>query len=93
MIIRPENTSRKIDGLGRITIPKSLRDRMGIDVNDDMELFVIEGGGRTYIAISPVDAVNERYKIAAEALLEMGITVPAELAVKAGLDLDLACEG
>ena len=30
MRIRPENTTRKIDALGRVTIPKGLRDRMGL---------------------------------------------------------------
>ena len=45
MRIRPENTTRKIDALGRVTIPKGMRDRMGIRENDDMELFTMESGG------------------------------------------------
>ena len=51
MRIRPENTTRKIDALGRVTIPKGLRDRMGLHENDDMELFTMESGGREYICL------------------------------------------
>ena len=34
---------RKIDGLGRIVIPKELRKRMGLDEGTAMEIFVEEG--------------------------------------------------
>ena len=34
---------RKIDGLGRIVIPKELRKRMGLDEGTSMEIFVEEG--------------------------------------------------
>ncbi len=87
MRIRPENTTRRIDNLGRITIPKSLRDRMGIDVNDEMELFVFEDEERSYIAISPVNPVAPRFKEAAKTLLELGVGIPAELAVKLGMGI------
>jgi len=34
---------RKIDGLGRIVIPKELRKRMGLDEGTAMDIFVEEG--------------------------------------------------
>lgn len=86
MRIRPENTTRKIDALGRVTIPKGLRDRMGIRENDDMELFTMESGGREYICLSSAQVEIDRYKLAASLLQELNIAVPAELAVKVGLE-------
>lgn len=85
MRIRPENTTRKIDALGRVTIPKGLRDRMGIRENDDMELFTMESGGREYICLSSVESQIDKYKLAASLLEELNIGIPADLAVKIGL--------
>ena len=85
MRIKPENTTRKIDALGRITIPKGLRDRMGLHENDDMELFTMESGGKEYICLCSAQTEVNRYKLAAELLEELNISVPAELAVKVGL--------
>lgn len=52
----PENTSRKIDSLGRITIPKGLRDRMSLSENSELELFTATLDGRHCICLaSPVD--------------------------------------
>ena len=86
MRIRPENTTRKIDALGRVTIPKGLRDRMGIRENDDMELFTMESGGCEYIWLRSAQVVEDKYRLAAELLQELNIAVPTELAVKVGLE-------
>ena len=86
MRIRPENTTRKIDALGRVTIPKGMRDRMGIRENDDMELFTMESGGREYICLTSAQAMEDRYKLAASLLEELNIAIPAELAIKVGLE-------
>lgn len=84
-MFKPENTSRKIDHLGRITIPKGLRDRMGISLNDELEVFTAEENGRAYIALSRVEASedNSRYIVAAEVLDELGFKVPEVLMEKA----------
>ena len=86
MRIRPENTTRKIDALGRVTIPKGMRDRMGIRENDDMELFTMESGGREYICLASTQAMQDRYKLAASLLEELNIAIPADLAMKIGLE-------
>lgn len=86
MKIRPENTTRKIDALGRVTIPKGMRDRMGIRENDDMELFTMESGGREFICLSGTQTEGDKYKFAASLLEELNIAIPAELAIKVGFD-------
>lgn len=82
MRIRPENTTRKIDTLGRVTIPKGLRDRMGIKVNDDMELFTMEHEGKEYICLSAVETVPFKYLMAAQVLEELGVEMPDALATQ-----------
>lgn len=68
----PENTSRKVDNLGRITIPKGLRDRMSLAEGAELELFTANVDGRQCICLaSPVDE-EER---AITFLLEKGYTV------------------
>ena len=94
MQIRPENTSRKIDHLGRVTIPKSLRDRLCIETNDELELFTMEHEGRDYICLSKevaeVPAFIEdgplRFVVAAKVLDELGFNIPEVLAERAGIE-------
>jgi AbrB family looped-hinge helix DNA binding protein len=52
MYIEKENVSRKLDSLGRITIPKHLRARLNFTEDKKYELYVIENDGKIYIAIS-----------------------------------------
>ena len=49
-MIMPENTTRKVDKEGRITIPASIRARFGLNIGDDMEYFVIAENDEMYIA-------------------------------------------
>ena len=59
MYIEKENVSRKLDSLGRITIPKHLRARLNFTEDKMYELFVIENDGKIYIAIGDGDAEQE----------------------------------
>lgn len=38
-----ENTSRKIDSLGRVSIPKSMRDRLVIKPGEEVEFYLLQG--------------------------------------------------
>lgn len=78
-MIRPENTTRKIDALGRITIPKSIRDRMLIGENDDLAFYTLSQDGVEYICLTKNGGVDPRYLAARSVLEELGIKVPVEL--------------
>lgn len=45
-----ENTTRKIDSMGRVSIPKSIRDRLGLREGEEIEVFTIRDGANTYVA-------------------------------------------
>ena len=64
MLIEKENVSRTLDSLGRITIPKSLRARMGYTENTKYEFFTINIDGKRYIAIAGLDSENIKETLA-----------------------------
>lgn len=75
-----ENTSRKVDSLGRISVPKGMRDRMGINTNDEMTFYtLITDKGEQMICMAPSTFVRDRFYIAAEVLDELGLDLPREL--------------
>jgi bifunctional DNA-binding transcriptional regulator/antitoxin component of YhaV-PrlF toxin-antitoxin module len=78
-MLKPENTTRKIDGLGRITLPKGLRDRMCLSTEDEVELFTMEKDGRDYICLTKVTSVDPKYLLARAVLEELGFNCPDEL--------------
>ena len=78
-MIKPENTSRKLDTLGRITLPKSIRDRLSLKTDDEVEFFTMEQNGREYICISKTAIVDPKYLLAKSVLEELGFNPPEEL--------------
>lgn len=57
----PENTTRKLDALGRITLPKGLRDRMFMGDNEELELYTANIDGRQCVCLCKT--VNEEDEI------------------------------
>lgn len=79
----PENCTKKIDSLGRITLPKGLRDRMYLsNDNDELEIFTANIDGRSCICLaSPVNQLT-KLLAAAEIFAECGVELPGEFKKK-----------
>ena len=82
MILRPENITKKIDSLGRVTLPKGLRDRMGIV--EELEIYTMEYDDREFVCMAiPVneeqEAKKKKWSLAVEALEELGLDVAEKL--------------
>lgn len=76
MKLQYENQSRRIDNLGRVTIPKPMRDRLGWDVNTDVEFYTMDDN---YVVVSRGKMRDNRYDAAIELLEELGLPVPEKL--------------
>ena len=74
-----ENTSRKIDSLGRISIPKSIRDRLEITQEDEIEFFLLHDGVDRYVCMTNHKPNGEKYRTAIEVLKEIGAEIPEGL--------------
>ena len=73
MRLEAENTSRRIDNLGRIVIPKGLRDRLGIKTNDELEYYVLEYEGKKYVCARTASMVESSADVELEAMgLDLG---------------------
>ncbi len=71
---------RKVDGVGRLSIPSQLRKSLGIELGDTVEFgSLIYDGEPQYILIKKNHGIDPRYKIAAEVLNELGLDVPEVL--------------
>lgn len=79
MTLSPENTSRKLDNLGRIVIPKGLRTRLGISDGEDLEFFTMQADGKNFICLTNNHEEDPKYRAAASVLEELGLEVPQEL--------------
>ena len=85
MRLTKENVSRKIDSLGRVSVPKSLRDRLEIGEGDMVDFFLLENDDRFYVCLSrhvEEDEGYEKYLQVAKLLDELGLEVPKEVAEK-----------
>lgn len=75
-----ENASRKIDSLGRLSVPKSLRDRLGISEGDMVDFFLLEDEDRYYVSFRKhIDEDNEKYLQIAKLMEEVGLDIPEEV--------------
>lgn len=83
MKITNENVSRKLDSLGRISIPKAIRQRLGIEELAEVDFYTMETeDGMQYICMTDRKAGNNKYEQAALVLNELGIDIPEELMEK-----------
>lgn len=80
--LRPENARRRLDSLGRITLPKGLRDRMFMKENDELEFFTFDYEGKMYVALGVADGIDPKYLAAKAILDELGADIPKELEEK-----------
>lgn len=82
-ILRPENVVKTVDNLGRITLPKGLRDRMYMNSdNNQLEIFTMDIDGKMYICLTSPDTVDNRLYAAAEIFKELDVPLPKEFQQK-----------
>jgi bifunctional DNA-binding transcriptional regulator/antitoxin component of YhaV-PrlF toxin-antitoxin module len=82
MTLVPENTTRRVDGLGRITLPRGLRQRFAIDEKSEMEIYTMNFNGKNYICLGEANEIDDKYITAKNVLEELGVEVPPELLEK-----------
>lgn len=78
-MIMSENATRKLDNLGRLTIPKFIRDRHCIKEGDELSFYTIQEKGKIFIGINSAKIVDPRYHVAEQVLEELGAEIPIEL--------------
>lgn len=66
--------TRKLDSAGRMVIPSKLRDTLGLCTGDELEFYLVEEDGRTYLAVEcpKMESEIERAK---RVLREAGIQI------------------
>ena len=74
-----ENITRKIDSLGRVSIPSGLRRRYGFNSGDELNFSTLDTGSRNYVLMYKDIGIDPKYEIAFETLKELGCEVPAAL--------------
>ena len=78
-----ENTTRKIDSLGRVSIPKGMRDRLEITEGDEVEFYLLNAdNGEQFVCLTNHKGGINKYETAAKVLEELGIEIPEELEAK-----------
>lgn len=82
-VLKPENVIKTVDHLGRITLPKGLRDRMYINSeNNELEIFTMEINDKMYICLASPDTIDNRLYAAAEIFKELNVPLPKEFQEK-----------
>lgn len=81
MRMTKENASRKIDSLGRVSVPKSMRDRLSIKEGDIVDFYLLESEDQCYVCFGKhYETDNIEKGLRAIALLkELGLEIPKEL--------------
>ena len=79
-----ESLSRKLDSLGRLVIPKSLRDRAGFTEGEELYFYTAEENGKKWICVTNQEKEDNEFAAAARVLEELGLEVPKELREKLG---------
>lgn len=82
MVLTKENATRKIDSLGRVSIPKGMRDRFELNINDEVEFFALNTDDGQYICLRKAgkNIAQDDYALAAKTLEALGIEIPDKLA-------------
>lgn len=73
-----EFNSKKIDSVGRVTIPKAIREKMNFNEGDELEIFTTEWDGKYFVCFGK-SIKDAKYNMAAQLLAELGLEVPEEL--------------
>lgn len=71
----PENVKKKIDSIGRIVIPKGLRDRMELGDGAELEFYTAKIDGRNVICLAAPVNEQEELERAIELLVSRGYSV------------------
>lgn len=74
-----ENITRKVDSLGRVSIPSGLRSRYGFNSGDELNFSTLDTGVRSYVLMHKDNGIDPKYEIAWETLKELGCEIPQEL--------------
>lgn len=82
-----ENISRKVDNLGRISIPSGLRSRFGIKAGDELTFSTMNKDGVNYIAMTGNMGEKEnKYINAIRVLEELNCEIPERLREKGEIE-------
>lgn len=78
-----ENISRKVDSLGRISVPSGLRSRFEIEAGDELSFGTMQENGANFIVMTKLEDIDKvRYNLAADVLKELGCEIPKILEEK-----------
>lgn len=71
-----QNVSRKVDSLGRVSIPKGIRDRLSIMPNDEVNFWILDQEGTKFVCFTNSTGTEEKCATAMRFLNSMDITLP-----------------